>query len=78
MTEHRDVELGGLSVVHTLYGKGGTLTVRMSASSRYPGFEPAKTQRRDRVSATTAQRKGKVAMNRMMKSPPLHEYRKSK
>lgn len=36
-------------------------TVTMSAFSRYPRFEPAKTQRRERMNAVREKRRGRVA-----------------
>ena len=43
-------------------------TVTMSAFSRYPRFEPAKTQRRERMNVVKAKRRGRIAGRRMTRT----------
>lgn len=55
----------GLVLEFLRRGIRGMHTVTMSAFSRSPRFEPAKTQRRERMNAVRAKRKGIIAGRRM-------------
>ena len=68
LTEHRSIKLRSISVPdnNTEGMYVGKLTVKRSAFSRYPAFEPAKRQSRERMKAVKESTMGNIAASRNM------------